>query len=69
MTLLIQFCSLMIYLARIPKALQGYVLGMGILLIVITEEKDFMSFRYALVPLAFNNGLLFISQCVLSRKQ
>ena len=51
----------MIYLARIPKHLHGYVLSFGLLLIMVSEEKDFLSFKYALIPLAFNNGLLFLS--------
>lgn len=31
-------------------------------LIVLMQEKDSFSFRYALVPMIFNNSLLIISQ-------
>ena len=61
--ILIQYCSLMTYLARVPKERQGYVLGFGTILILLTQEKDYSSFLYALIPLTFNNVLLVASQC------
>lgn len=64
--LLIQFCSLIIYLARIPKYAQGYLLGAGTCLIIIMQERDSFSFKYALIPLIFNNLLLIFSQCMMS---
>jgi hypothetical protein len=60
-SLLIQFCSLIIYLGRLPKYLQGYVLGIGTCLIIVMQEKDSFSFKFALVPLIFNNFLLIWS--------
>jgi len=32
---LAHFCQLMIYLARIPKHLRGYLLGVGLCLIIL----------------------------------
>ena len=64
--LLIHFCSLMIYLARIPKQYRGYLMGVGTCLIVLMQEKDSQSFKYALIPIIFNNILMITSQCLLS---
>jgi len=63
--LLTQFCSLMIYLARIPKEYKGYLVGIGMCLIMMMQEKDAFSFKYALIPVIFNNLLLVCSGCVL----
>ena len=42
--MLIEYCSLIIYLARVPKALEGYILAFGICIIIVLQEKD--SFSY-----------------------
>jgi len=55
----------MIYLARIPKRVQGYVIGIGLCLIMLMQEKDSFSFKYALIPVIFNNLLLIVSSCVM----
>ena len=68
-TLLLHFCSLMIFLAQVPKEYQGYLLGCGLLLIMIIEEKDFLSVKYALIPIAFNNLLLIVSQFLRQRER
>jgi hypothetical protein len=65
--MLIEFCALMIYLARIPEERKGYILGLGVMLVIIVEEKDFMSMKYAMIPLTFNNTLLFTYQCLINR--
>mmetsp|Transcript_24583 Transcript_24583/g.24181 ORF Transcript_24583/g.24181 Transcript_24583/m.24181 type:complete len:206 (+) Transcript_24583:359-976(+) len=57
---------MIIYLARIPKAYQGFFMGIGMLLILLMQEKDSFSFKYALIPVIFNNLLLIVSQCIIS---
>ena len=42
--MLIEYCSLIIYLARIPENMVGYFLAFGIIIIVTLQEKD--SFSY-----------------------
>ncbi|CDW89904.1 UNKNOWN [Stylonychia lemnae] len=64
-SMLLQFCSLMIYLARIPKELRGYLMGVGTIVILLAQEKDSQSFKYALIPLIFNNFFMISSQCFL----
>ena len=66
-SMLIEFCALMTYLARIPEERKGYILGLGVMLVIIVEEKDFMSMKYAMIPLTFNNTLLFTYQCLINR--
>jgi len=55
----------MIYLARIPKHYGGYLLGLGLSLILVMQERDALSFKFALVPIIFNNMLLILSQCLM----
>ena len=42
--MLIEYCSLIVYLSRIPKEKAGYVIAMGTGIIIILQEKD--SFSY-----------------------
>ena len=42
--LLIEYCSLVIYLSRLPKVYEGYLRAFGICIILILQEKD--SFSY-----------------------
>lgn len=58
--LLIEYCSLIVYLARVPPKFTGYCLALGISIIVIFQEKDSFNYKYALGPLIFNN-IVFIS--------
>jgi len=62
--MLIEYCSLIIYLARISKELQGYVFALGICIIIVLQEKDSFSYQYALVPLIFNNLVLICSSAL-----
>lgn len=62
--MLIEYCSLIVYLARISKELQGYVLALGICIIIVLQEKDSFSYQYALVPLIFNNLVLICSSAL-----
>lgn len=41
-------------------------MGIGICLIILMQEKDSFSFKFALVPLIFNNLLMICSQCMMS---
>ena len=43
-----------------PPKWQGYLLALGISIIVVFQEKDSFDFKYALGPLIFNN-IVFIS--------
>ena len=62
--ILIEYCSLIIFLARVPKDLVGYFLAFGIIIIVTLQEKDSFSYQYALIPLIFNNLLLICSSVI-----
>ena len=65
--MLIEYCSLIIYLARVPKVLEGYILAFGICIIIVLQEKDSFSYQYALVPLIFNNLVLICSSAFCDR--
>ena len=65
--MLIEYCSLIIFLARVPKELEGYILAMGICIIIVLQEKDSFSYQYALVPLIFNNLILICSSAFFDR--
>ncbi len=41
-------------------------MGLGTCIIILMQEKDSQSFKYAMIPLIFNNVLLITSQCLLS---
>ena len=59
--MLIEYCSLIVYLSRIPKEKSGYFIATGTAIIIILQEKDSFSYQYALVPLIFNNLVLICS--------
>lgn len=63
--LLIEYCSLIIYLANVPPKWQGYCLATGISIIVIFQEKDSFDFKYALGPLIFNNVVFITANMLL----
>ena len=63
--MLIEYCSLIVFLARIPKNKAGYFLALGTAIIIILQEKDSFSYQYALVPLIFNNLVLLCSNVFL----
>lgn len=42
------------------------MIGTGICIIIIMQEKDSFSFRYALVPVIFNNFIMIVSQCFIA---
>lgn len=62
--MLIEYCSLIIYLSRLREELVGYFLALGICIIVFLQEKDSFSYQYALIPLIFNNLVLICSSAI-----
>ena len=62
--MLIEYCSLIVYLSRIPKEKAGYFIAVGTGIIIILQEKDSFSYQYALVPLIFNNLVLICSNFI-----
>jgi len=62
--MLIEYCSLIIFLARIQEQLVGYILAIGISIIIILQEKDSFSYQYALIPMLFNNLVLIGSSAL-----
>jgi hypothetical protein len=64
--MLTQFLCLMVYLARIPDKYKGVTIGIGMGLIIMFQEKDSFSFKYALIPMIFNNLLLIGSSCLMT---
>ena len=66
--MLIEYCSLIIYLARIPEEWSGALLAVGTAIIVILQEKDSYSYHYAAIPLVFNQLILICATCFLKTK-
>ena len=66
--MLIEYCSLIIYLARIPEKWSGALLAIGTAIIVILQEKDSYSYQYALIPLLFNQLILICATLLLKNK-
>ena len=62
--MLIEYCSVIIFLARIPKEKEGYLLAMGTAIVIILQEKDSFTYMYALIPLIFNNLILICSSMI-----
>ena len=42
--MLIEYCSVIIFLSRIPKKMEGYFMALGTSIVIILQEKD--SFSY-----------------------
>ena len=59
--MLIEYCSVIIFLAKIPKKKEGYFLAFGTAIVIILQEKDSFSYQYALFPLILNNLILYFS--------
>lgn len=66
--MLIEYCSLIIFLSRLPKDYEGYILALGICIIIFLQEKDSFSYQYALIPLIFNNLVLICSSAIYDKK-
>ena len=63
--MLIEYCSVIIYLSKIPKEREGYFFAMGTAIVIILQEKDSFTYMYALIPLIFNNLILICSSAFL----
>ncbi len=59
--MLVQFCSLAIYLGRVNQEFYGQILGVGVIIILVSQERDFLSFKCTLIPVIYNNSVLVIS--------
>ena len=66
--MLIEYCSLIIFLARIPEKYAGAILSIGTAIILILQEKDSYSYHYAVIPLLFNQMILICSTLFLKHK-
>lgn len=66
--MLIEYCSLIIFLARIPEKYSGALLSIGTAIIVILQEKDSYSYHYAVIPLLFNQLILICSTLLREHK-
>ena len=66
--MLIEYCSLIIFLSRISREFEGYILALGICIIIFLQEKDSFSYQYALIPLIFNNLVLICSSALYDKK-
>ena len=62
--MLIEYCSVIIFMAKIPKKKEGYFLAFGTAIVIILQEKDSFSYQYALFPLIFNNLILYFATVI-----
>jgi hypothetical protein len=61
--LLIEQCSLVLYLGGLSKDVESTLFGINIFLILITQEKDSATgeIKFSVIPLILNNSYLFFS--------
>jgi hypothetical protein len=61
--LLIEQCSLVLYLGNIPKDIENTLFGINLVLILVLQEKDEVKgeIKYSILPLALNNTYLFLT--------
>jgi hypothetical protein len=61
--LLIEQCSLVLYLGGLSKDTEQTLFGINVFLILITQEKDASTgeIKYSVIPLVLNNAYLFFS--------
>ena len=62
--MLIEYCSLIVFLSRLSREAASYTLAIGISIIIVLQEKDSFSYQYALIPLIFNNMVLLCSSAL-----
>ncbi len=62
--MLAEFCSLTIYLARIPEQFANHFFGFGLLIIIILQEANSFDMKNSVIILILNNSLLFVSNFV-----
>jgi len=61
--LLIEQCSLVLYLGGLSTEVEQTLFGINIFLILVTQEKDSSTgeIKYSVIPLILNNSYLFFS--------
>lgn len=70
--LLVEQCSLVLYLGRVSGTLSRdlgeAMFGLNLVLVLVFQEKDsvhgMVGINYSLIPLLINNGYMFYSNCV-----
>jgi len=62
--LFIEFASLIIYLAKLPDKKSSYLIALATIIVIFLQEKDSYSYKYALIPLIFNNLTLISSNFI-----
>mmetsp|Transcript_5033 Transcript_5033/g.7564 ORF Transcript_5033/g.7564 Transcript_5033/m.7564 type:complete len:110 (-) Transcript_5033:849-1178(-) len=63
--LLIEQCSLVLYLGGLSKDTENILFGLNLILILVFQERDSTTgeIKYSVIPLAMNNTFLFLSNC------
>ena len=69
--LLVEQCSLVLYLGRVSGTLSRdlgeAMFGLNLILVLVLQEKDsvhgMVGINYSLIPLIINNGYMFYSNC------
>ena len=61
--LLIEQCSLVLYLGGLSKDLENTLFGINLVLILVFQERDSVhgEIKYSVIPLAMNNAYLIIT--------
>ena len=61
--LLIEQCSLVLYLGGLSKDVENALFGINLILILVLQERDSVQgeIKYSVIPLALNNSYLFIT--------
>lgn len=61
--LLIEQCSLVLYLGNIQKDIENTLFGINLVLILVLQEKDEVKgeIKYSILPLVLNNTYMFLS--------
>jgi hypothetical protein len=62
--MLAEFCSLTIYLARIPDMFVNYFFGFGLLIIIVLQEANSFDMKNSVITLILNNTMLFVSNFI-----
>ena len=67
--LLIEQCSLVLYLGGLGKDVEKTLFGINLILILVMQEKDEVhgEIKYSMIPLIINNTYLFLTNVVFLR--
>ena len=63
--LLVEQCSLVLYLGGLSKETESILFGLNLIMIIVFQERDSVTgeIKYSIIPLAMNNTFLFITNC------